>query len=104
MGPIGYPKILLSNYYYRLHSNTEQRSSQLLLKSQLTSHKEHELPGYKNSSTNLSSQFTTHTEHNLSQVYRNHGNPDMTSTITIATCLISTYLTYVPSLTLISSP
>jgi len=41
MEPIHCPEILLRNYYYRLHSDTEERSSQLLLKSLLTSHKEH---------------------------------------------------------------
>jgi len=43
MGPIVYPELLVHNYYYMMRSDTEQRSSQLLLKSQLTPHKEHTL-------------------------------------------------------------
>ena len=43
MEPIRCPEILLRNYHYRLHSDKEERSSQLLLKSLLTPHKEHTL-------------------------------------------------------------
>jgi len=45
MGPIGCPKTLVRNDHYMLQCNTEQCSYQLLLKSQLTPHKEHTLSG-----------------------------------------------------------
>jgi hypothetical protein len=79
-GPIGCPKRLVRNYHYILHSNTEQCSCQLLLKSQLTPHKEQTLSGslkhFKQS------QFISH------KLYYNDNNPDITSPVTIATCLI----------------
>jgi hypothetical protein len=55
MGAIGCPETSVSNYHYMLHSDTEDDSSQLLLKSQLTPHKKHTLSGSKNSLNNLSS-------------------------------------------------
>jgi hypothetical protein len=76
-----------------LHSDTEECSSQL--KSQLKPHKEHKcldlIKQFKQR------QLITHREDILLQVYRNDNNPDMTSPVTMATCLISSYLTYVPS-------
>jgi len=39
------PKMLVRNYHYMLHSDTLEHSSQQLLKSQLTPHKEHTLFG-----------------------------------------------------------
>jgi len=45
MRPIHYPKTLVRIYHYMLRSDTEQRSSQLLLKSLLKTHKEHTLSG-----------------------------------------------------------
>jgi len=48
-----------------LHSNTEQCSSQLLLQSQLTPHKEHTLS--KSLKLFKQPQFISHTEDNLSQ-------------------------------------
>jgi len=45
MGPIHCPKTLIRNYHYMLHSDTEEHSSQLLLKSLFTPHKEHTLSG-----------------------------------------------------------
>jgi hypothetical protein len=65
MGPIGCPEMLQRNYHYMLHSNKEELSSQLLLQSQLTPHKEQALSGsYKPFKP---PQFTTHTEDILSQ-------------------------------------
>jgi len=55
ISPICCPETLVRNYQYMLHSNTGERSSRLLLKSQLTPHKEHTLFGSKNSLSNLSS-------------------------------------------------
>ena len=45
MGPIGCPETLERNDHYMLHNNKEEPSSQLLLQSQLTPHKEHILSG-----------------------------------------------------------
>ena len=99
MAPISCPEILERNYHYLWHSNKEERSSQLLLQSQLTPHKEHTLSGSQKPFKHP--QFTSHTHKTFShKLYRNHSNPDMTSTVTMATCLISSYLTYVPTLTL----
>ena len=47
ISPICCPETLVRNYQYMLHSNTGERSSRLLLKSQLTPHKEHTLFGSK---------------------------------------------------------
>jgi hypothetical protein len=49
------PKTLVRNYQYMLHSDTEECSYQLLLKSQLTPDKEHTLSGSKNTLSYLSS-------------------------------------------------
>jgi hypothetical protein len=95
MGPIHCPETFGKKLPLRA---AEERSSQLLLKSQLTPHKKNTLSGSKQS---LKPQSVTQRKDILSQVYR---NPDMTSPVTIATCLISSYLIYVPSLNLISSP
>jgi hypothetical protein len=69
---------------------TERSCSHLLLKSQTTPHKEHTLSGFKHS---LKPQLVTQIKDILSQAYRNHGNPGTTSPVTMATCLISSYLT-----------
>jgi hypothetical protein len=89
MGPIGCPEMLVRNYHYMLH-DTEECNSQQLIKSQPTPHKEHTV--------------TAHRQDSLSQVYCNLGNPDMTSPVTMATCLISSYVTYGQSLTLTPFP
>jgi len=44
MGPIGCPETLVRNYQYMLHTDREERSSQLLLKSQITTHKNKHCP------------------------------------------------------------
>jgi hypothetical protein len=77
MGPIGCPKMLERNYHYMLHSSKEEHSSELLLQSQLTPHKEHTLSGFKNILSNLSSYLTQNTF--PYKLYHNHSNPDMTS-------------------------
>jgi hypothetical protein len=61
MWPICCRETLVRKYHYMLHGDTDECRSHLLLKSQLTPHKENTLFGSKNSLSNLSSQLTEKT-------------------------------------------
>jgi hypothetical protein len=58
MGTIYCPKMLVRNYHYMLHNDTEERSSKLLLKFSSHLTKNTHCPDLKNSLSNLSSQLT----------------------------------------------